>query len=127
MIFSAAPRAIRFILSFGVLACFPLLTGCGGYPELSPAAYELTVTLDNVCAFRNEDQLEPFVELLNQETDSGSLSSEDENVLRRIVQLAANGDWEEASRQVRALRLAQNQQAPRGEPVPRKHEHEHEH
>jgi hypothetical protein len=125
--FSGAPRAFRTILGLGVLTWLPLVTGCGGYPELSPAAYELTVVLDNVCALKNEGQLKLVEEMIEKEKAEGGLTAGDEQVLRQIIGIATEGNWDEASRRIRELRLAQNKQAPRGEPVPRKHQHEHDH
>lgn len=124
MISSIASGPFQRMLGLAVLAC---LTGCGSYPELSPAAYQLTVTLDNVCSLKNEGQLTLVKEMIEKEKAAGDLSESDERVLRQIIKVAAEGNWEKASRQIRKLRLAQNKQAPRGEPVPRKHEHEHEH
>lgn len=127
MDFSLAPWAFRTILSLGVLTMLPLFAGCGGYPELSPAAYELTVTLDNVCALKNAGQLKLVEEMIEKEKAEGDLTAGDEQVLRRIIKIAAEGNWNEASRRIRELRLAQNKQAPHGEPVRRKHQHEHDH
>lgn len=127
MDFRATSKAFRTILGLGVFTMLPLFTGCGSYPELSPAAYELTIVLDNVCALENEGQLKLVEEMIEKEKAEGDLTAQDEQVLRQIIKVAADGNWEEASRRIRALRLAQNKQAPRGEPVRRKHPHEHDH
>jgi len=122
--FSARTEILRHFAGIGLATCLVLLAGCG-YPELSPAAYDLTVTLDNVCSLENEGQLAIVERMIEEEKAKGDLSESDERVLRQIIAVATKGNWEEASRRIRQLRLAQNKPAPRGQPVPRKHEHEH--
>lgn len=86
-----------------------LLTGCGGYPKVGPAAFELAKVLYTVCNAENEEQLEEFRDLVKDKHQNGELTDEERSLLLEIADTADAGHWDRAEREARQLLLDQNE------------------
>src|SRR5690606_5358565 len=87
------------------------LTGCGGYPEVSPDTYELAKALYTVCNRKDAQQLKSFQQLVDQTHESSKISEEEKELLDWIAELAEQGDWAKAQQQTRQLLEDQNRPA----------------
>lgn len=96
-----------------LLAVLALLSGgCGGYPEVSPRAFELAKLLDNACNVRKADQLEEFRQLVDQATTDQEITSQERGWLLGITETAEAGDWDAAATEARKLLLDQTRPVP---------------
>jgi len=79
------------------------VAGCGRYPEINPAAFELAKAIANVCNARNGEQLETARQTISAKREAGEITDQEERILSGIVERAAAGEWEHAERQARQL------------------------
>lgn len=93
------------------LAGLIFVAGCG-YPRVSPAAVELTKTIDTVCNLRTEAQIEPARKLVQERYEEGKISEEESEILEQILSIAENGRWESAAARCRSLLEAQTTPSP---------------
>lgn len=75
-----------------------LITGCGGYGEVSPTAYEYAKALYSIANRQAGDRLESVSEQIQSARKSGDLSEQEESWLSDIIRDARNGRWESARR-----------------------------
>lgn len=92
-----------------VLAAWPVLlaSGCGGHPQLAPQNRRLVESLRTAVSARRADWLELNAKLIESRHNAGSLSADEYRALRRIVELAQRGKWEQADDLALALHKAQ--------------------
>lgn len=93
------------------LACMGLGTGCGGYPAVSPEAYQLAKLLENACHAQKPEQLPLFRTMVEDQHAAGLLSPQERSWLLTIADTAADGNWEEAGFEIRRLMSDQNRAA----------------
>ena len=80
-----------------------VLTGCGGYPEVSPAAFELAKAVNSLCNARNAEQIPAAHAIITEKHTAGEITDEEQEMLNDILDLAAGGQWERAERNARRL------------------------
>ncbi|TWT33073.1 hypothetical protein [Blastopirellula retiformator] len=90
----------------GALALLTII-GCGGYPEVSPAAYEMAKTLSTVCNLQNDQQLQRFRTLIDDKLSAGEITASEHAMLSRIADMAESGDWQNAELETRQMMLDQ--------------------
>lgn len=95
-----------------VLASAGFSSGCGGYPPVSPEAYELAKLLDNACNVRQADQLPVFRKMVIDTHAAGDIDGKERTWLLSIADTAAAGEWDQAAAEIRRLLLDQNRAAP---------------
>lgn len=96
----------RYLLCV-VAGLLVLAGGCGGYPEVSPAAFELAKAVVAVCNTRQPEQLDKARRIIQMRHEAGDISQREERYLGEILELAEAGRWERA--ETRARRLLRDQ------------------
>ncbi len=99
--------------------------GCGSHPQMAPQNRRLVESLRTAVSARRADWLEMNVRLIESRRGEGSLSDEEYRALRRIVELAQHGQWEEADDLALALHEAQRLTDADRERVRKRVQHEH--
>jgi len=86
------------------LVCLLSLAAVGcGYSKIGPAAYELTVALDQAVERQDEGQILKARELIDQRKSDGEISEKEFGYLDQILVSAERGDWDEARKQTRNI------------------------
>ena len=88
------------ILLLCVTFCF---TGCGGYGEVSPKAYEIATSLYNVSNRKMADRLELVSEQITTARENDEISEGEEKWLGSIVDKAEDENWEQAMKAARRM------------------------
>lgn len=92
----------------GLVLFFCLFLGCGSYPEVtSRESLELIKQVYTACNTRDVKRLEECEKQLEKLRLSGKMGAKEVNAFRKSLDLAKNGNWEEAQNQ--ALKFAQDQ------------------
>ncbi|MFO0911640.1 MAG: hypothetical protein U0795_01680 [Pirellulales bacterium] len=78
-------------------------TGCGGYGEVSPAAYDHAVALYGLSQRQTEAGLAKVETSIAESLQRGALTDREAKWLRAIVDRAGGGDWTAARGQARRL------------------------
>jgi hypothetical protein len=78
------------------------LLGCG-YGEVSPATYQYAKALYSICNRRAEKQLVPASEQIEAARSRDELPEQEAKWLRQIIDDAAGGDWEAATKSARRM------------------------
>lgn len=87
-----------------VLVCLLLLaTVACGYAKIGPAAYELTVALDQAVERQNVEQIIKARELIEQRKSDGEISERDFEYLDQIIVAAERGDWADSRKKARNI------------------------
>ena len=84
-----------------VLTLILVLVGCG-YGEVSSATYQYAKALYSICN-RAESQLVQAGEQIEAARSRGELSEQEAKWLKQILDDAAEGDWEAATKDVRRM------------------------
>lgn len=92
-------RLVGVVLATSGLLIFG---GCG-YPKVSPAAFELSKAVDNLCNLRSGEQIETARRLVREKLDNGEITESEERILSNILDLAESGEWERAEQETREL------------------------
>ena len=85
-----------------VLTFILVLVGCG-YGEVSPATYQYAKALYSICNRRAESQLDQAGEQIEAARSRGELSEQEAKWLKQILDDAAEGDWEAATKAARRM------------------------
>lgn len=102
-------RSMGRVLRSGlVLLAWTLVAGCGRYPPVGHAAYELAESVAGVCNGRQEAQLPAARRLIADRHAAGLITRQEETYLLDIIERAERGDWERAERRARRLLLDQS-------------------
>ena len=102
-----AREEFRNLMAF-VAGILLLLSASGcGYGEVGRETYEYAMALYSVCNSRDAQRLQAFIEQFEQAQADGEVSSDEGEVLGRIVKLAQSGQWDDATVDARALLDAQ--------------------
>lgn len=91
----------------GAIACALLLlvvaSGCGGYGEVSPQAYEYAKAIYNVTNRKAEDRLAKLSKQIDASRQAEEITKTEANWLRDILKQAGDGNWKKANKQARAM------------------------
>ena len=79
------------------------LSGCGGYGEMSPLAYEYAKALYSVCNRQDQGRLELLRERIISSREQAELTARESDWLTDIIASADEGDWESAVLSTRRL------------------------
>ena len=79
------------------------MAGCGGYGDISPAAYDYAMALYAITNRRAEYKLEEVGRQIEGSHQRGELSDEEAQWLGDIVDNAQAGEWERANRASRSM------------------------
>lgn len=90
------------LVLLAILTIAPV-SGCGGYGEVSPAAYDCATALYAVCNRKAADKLAVVTEHIQRARAAGELSEQEVGWLEAIVRDAGQGDWESAARACRTM------------------------
>lgn len=90
------------------LVALTLVAGCGRYPPVGHAAYELAESVAGVCNGRQATQLPAARQLIADRQAAGLITRQEEGYLLDIIQQAERGEWERAERRARRLLLDQS-------------------
>lgn len=92
----------------GLALLFCLFLGCGSYPEVtSRESLELIKQVYTACNTRDVKRLAECEKQLEKLRLSGKMGTKEVDAFRKSLDLAKNGNWEEAQNQ--ALKFAQDQ------------------
>jgi hypothetical protein len=80
-----------------------LAAGCGGYGEVSPAAYDFATALYSISNGRAADRLDEVNTLIEAARTRGELTANEASWLIAIVSDARSGDWAAAAKQSRRM------------------------
>ena len=92
--------AVLALYLAGLVIC---LAGCRGYPEVSPAAFELAKAVNNLCNLRDAEQIPTASAIIAQQHAAGEITDAEQELLTDILTLAAGGKWERAEADARRL------------------------
>ena len=92
----------------GLVLFFCLFLGCGSYPEVSSReSLDLIKQVYTACNTRDVKRLAECEKQLEKLRLSGKIGTSEIDAFRKSLDLAKNGNWEEAQNQ--ALKFAQDQ------------------
>ncbi|REJ91520.1 MAG: hypothetical protein DWQ34_14655 [Planctomycetota bacterium] len=94
------------------IALLVILNGCGGYGDISPHGYEYATALYSICNRRDEARLESFSQQLIAAREAGELPEHEAEWMEEIIDLARNGEWEDAARKSRRILMDQVENGP---------------
>lgn len=77
--------------------------GCGGYGQVSPAAYEHAKALYTASNLQSAASVERAEELIAADLDSGALTAREAGWLRDIVADCRAGNWKAAQKSARQI------------------------
>jgi hypothetical protein len=97
------PTRWRFCLTPLLAASLFLAAGCGGYGEVSPAAYDIATALYSISNGRAADRLAEINTKIEAARASGDLTEQEASWLSAIVSDARNGDWAVAAKESRRI------------------------
>lgn len=100
---SGACRSFRPRLADCLALVLAFTTGCGGYGEVSPAAYDHAVALYGLSQRQTEAGLAKVETSISESLQRGALTDREAKWLRAIVDRARGGDWTAARGQARRL------------------------
>lgn len=80
-----------------------MAAGCGGYGEVSPAAYDIASALYSICNRRAGDKLEEINAMIDAAHASSELTEREASWLNAIVSDARDGDWALAAKKCRRI------------------------
>lgn len=89
----------RWMLIIGLLIH---QTGCG-YPEVSPATYDLAKTLYSACNRKSLEHLDIVSDVLEAKVATQELPQTEAEWLRDIIADGRKGHWDAATREARVL------------------------
>lgn len=78
------------------------VSGCG-QEVVSARTYDCALALHSICNRRDDVRLEVLERLVRADTQSGAISTQESARLNDIIQLARNGDWQQAHTESRQL------------------------
>lgn len=84
-------------------AAAALLTGCGGYGPVSPAAYDLAKGVYSVTSRESAERLDVLASKIDEAAGAGQLTGDEQLWLRDMVATARNGDWAAARDAARTM------------------------
>ena len=84
-------------------SCAVFLSGCGGYGEVSPRAYQSATAVFSICNRRDADRIPIILGLIANARDNAEITEQEAKWLRDILSQAQRGDWEKALKQARRL------------------------
>ncbi|MEM8944332.1 MAG: hypothetical protein AAGD11_04040 [Planctomycetota bacterium] len=93
-------------LAIGLVASVALC-GCGQYESVSPEAYQYSKALYSVCNQHDEPRLADVAGQIETAATGSQLTAREAAWLNAIVVTAQAGEWQNASRDARALMEAQ--------------------
>lgn len=99
--FASCVRAAASILA--ALLATATIPDCGGYGEVSPAAYDYATALYSITNRRAEDKLEAIGEQIKSARETGNLSQQEAEWLEAILSDARHGNWESAAKACRTM------------------------
>lgn len=85
-----------------VLFATIFVSGCG-YAKIGPAAYELTVALDQAVERRSLEQIGKAGVIIETRQDAGEITAKEAEYLNAVVRTAESGDWTGARQQTLAI------------------------
>ncbi len=97
------PTQWRFCVTSLLAASFLLAAGCGGYGEVSPAAYDIATALYSISNGRATHRLDEVSTIIKAAHTRGELTEDEVSWLNAIVSDARNGDWAPAARESRRI------------------------
>jgi hypothetical protein len=80
-----------------------LVSGCGGYGDVSPTAYEYAKALFSITNRRAEAKLDQVAGQIEAEQAAGKLSESEAGWLMAIVDDARDGQWQAANQAARRI------------------------
>ena len=80
-----------------------VLTGCGGYGEVSPLVYEYAKALYSVCNQRDKERLDVLAEHIDTSLEQQEITKSEAGWLNDIIGDALDGHWESAAKDTRRL------------------------
>ena len=79
------------------------LTGCSDYQGISPTAYQYAKALYNVTNRKRGEKLDEVNNLITSSKREGTITTQEANWLREIVDDAREGNWEAAQKTARQM------------------------
>ena len=86
-----------------VLAALLISLGCGGYGDVSPAAYDFAKAVYSITNRQAADRLQPVSQQVTAAESSGDLSSQEAAWLQDIIEDATRGEWKSANESARRI------------------------
>ena len=80
-----------------------VLTGCSDYQGISPTAYQYAKALYNVTNRKRGEKLDEVNNLITSSKREGTITTQEANWLREIVDDAREGNWEAAQKTARQM------------------------
>ena len=101
-------NAIGFRRLCALLICLGLTSvllpmGCQKYGDVSPRSYDLAKALYAACNGKSTDRLARIESVIADSLQASEISDAEHDWLQSIVQLAAEGRWEDATRDARTM------------------------
>lgn len=93
----AAPRLAALALAT------TLLGGCGGYGDVSPAAYDYATAIYSVANRESADAIDGLAEQVEAAAAAGEINSQEAQWLQDMLADARGGDWESARTAARRM------------------------
>ena len=97
------PTRSRFCLMPLLATSLLLVAGCGGYGEVSPAAYDIATALYSISNGRAADRLAGISTKIEAAHARGDLTEQEASWLSAIVSDARSGDWAVAAKESRRI------------------------
>ncbi len=88
---------------FALLLAVSLCLGCGGYPEISPAAYQYAKALYSVANRQRSEKLDAVSHQISESQRDGKITEREAEWLRRIIDDARQGEWQTAQQVARQM------------------------
>ena len=89
---------VRFPVVLAILA-----SGCGGYGEVSPKAYEFAKSIYSISNQKSVQRREKVAKLVGDSHAAGELTDQEHQWLRDIIEQGNNGDWASAAQACRRI------------------------
>lgn len=97
------PTQWRFCMTLLFGTSLLLAAGCGGYGEVSPAAYDFATALYSISNGRASDRLDEVSTMIEAAHTRGELTEDEVSWLNAIVSDARGGDWTQAAKESRRI------------------------
>ena len=79
------------------------MIGCSDYQGISPTAYQYAKALYNVSNRKRTEKLESVTDLISTSEQEGTITAEEAEWLRAIIDDAHRGEWEKAQQTARQM------------------------
>ena len=80
-----------------------LVTGCGGYGEISPTAYEYAKALYSITNRKASESLDSVRDQIIASLEAGDLSQKEADWLTNIIEDSRAGEWQSANSSARRM------------------------